>query len=852
MPQSIVSLFRVVIGSSAYRLFSVFASVLLAESTAFAQARSVPYLDPTLPAEERIADLLPRMSLEEKVALLGGGGGGFETKSNARLQIPSLTMTDGPVGVRWGASTAFPSSILMAATWDTSLVRLLGAALGREARAKGRTVLLGPCVNIQRVPQGGRNFESFGEDPFLAARMAVAYIKGVQSERVAATIKHFAANNQEYERTTINAVVDERALREIYLPAFRASVEEAGVWAVMNAYNRLNGPYCTEQSHLNNDILKREWKFKGILMSDWGATHSTVETANGGLDLEMPFGEHFGAELLKAVNDGRVAQSVIDDKVARILRILILSGTFDAHGRSDSASVDLNGHARLNREVAQSGIVLLKNDRELLPLKREALCRIAVIGPNASTLRFGGGGSALVHPTYTVSPLEALRSRAGAGVSIEYAQGCSMLGDIAPIDSMLLSPPDAPAVLHGMRGEYFDNAELRGSPIMVRNDGQISFEWGQGSPAPGIKPDNFSVRWTGTFTPRASDAYTFATVSDDGVRLFVDGSLVIDDWNDHAVYTNRARVELKKGVAHQIRLEYYEHGGDAVVKFGLSLTDERLLEPARSLAQRSDLVIICAGLSHDEESEGFDRKTLELPANQVRLIQEVAMVNRDVVVVLNAGAPVLMDGWIGAVPALVQSWYPGQEGGNAVADVLFGDVSPSGKLPCTYPKRWEDCSAYPTYPGADGVTEYRDGLFVGYRYFDRQNLQPLFPFGHGLSYTIFQYDSLVVERRQGIPNPIVQVSFVVTNAGHRDGAEVAQVYVAEENPLVERPPKELKAFSKEYLKAGQGTSVRCLLRRDAFAHYDVSKRAWVVNRGKYRILVGSSSRDIRLAGSTSF
>ena len=419
------------------------------------------YKDSQTPVEKRIDDLISKMTLEEKIDMIGGTG--FATKPNSRLGIPELKMTDGPVGVRWGTSTAFPAGIMLASTWDTALAGRYGGAVSQEVRAKDRNVILGPCININRVPQGGRNFESYGEDPYLTSRIAVSYVRGVQSGNVAATVKHYATNNQEWERDRINNKVGARALYEIYLPAFKAAVEEGGAMAIMSAYNKLNGSFCSENTFLLQDVLKKEWQFQGLVMSDWGAVHSTLATANNGLDLEMPTGDFLNREkLLPLIKSGTVHESAIDDKVRRILRVMFRLGLFD---EVSSAKPQADGAPQRSvaLDVARAGIVLLKNDNNTLPLNMSSLKSVAVIGPNAAVARTGGGGSSMVNPSPAESPLDALRRMYGRSVTFNYAVGAELPGEITPIGADLLSPPNEPGK-KGLLGEYFNNEELRGEP----------------------------------------------------------------------------------------------------------------------------------------------------------------------------------------------------------------------------------------------------------------------------------------------------------------------------------------------------------------------------------------------------
>jgi beta-glucosidase len=800
-------------------------------------------MSPDVELEKQIADLLTKLTLEEKVSLMGGTG--FDTKAIPRLGIPSLRMTDGPLGVRTGRATAFPASIALAASWDTALVRQVGAALGRETKGKDKNVLLAPCVNIHRVPHGGRNFESFGEDPFVAARMAVAYIQGVQSEGVAATVKHFAVNNQERERDFVDVRVSERALREIYLPAFEASVIEADVLAVMNSYNRLNGPYTTESRHLNHEILKNGWGFRGLLMSDWGATHSVVPAANEGLDLEMPFGKHFGDSLLAAVRAGQVAGSVIDDHVARILRLALSDNMYQSSPKADTAVFMSREHQRLNREAAARGIVLLKNAGALLPLDRSKVRSLAVIGPNADVLRTGGGGSSMVSPTSAVSPLKAIQS-AAPGVDVRFAQGVKLEGDLVPIDPSQLTPGGGMSG-SGWKAEYFDNMNLAGKPKLTRVEPVINHDWVGDSPHKVIPSDQFSARWTATLKPDVSGERLLEVSSDDGIRLWMDGTLLIDDWTNHAEIYHSVPVKLEAGGSYDLRIEYYEDGGSAVARCGWSVDEEGKIEEAASVARSADAVVLVVGYSARFESEGFDRPDLLLPAEQVRLIEAVTAANPRTAVVLHSGAAVIMEDWIDRVPALLEAWYPGQEGGHAIAQVLFGDVNPSGKLTTSFLKRWEDYSSYGTYPNETGVAHYTDDLFVGYRHVDREGIEPRFAFGHGLSYTTFTYENLRVKLQGDLPAPRVEVTFDVVNTGKRAGAEIAQVYVANPSGAVERPRQELRGFARVELAPGERRSIRIELGPRAFSYYDTNLENWVAPPGEYGIRVGSSSRLVRFA-----
>ncbi len=797
------------------------------------------YKDPKTPLEDRVNDLLKQMTLEEKVDMLSGTG--FASKPNERLGIPELKMTDGPVGVRWEKSVAFPSAIMLAATFDTSLAYRYGMAIGRETKAKERNTILGPCVNINRTPQGGRNFESYGEDPFLASRMAVSYVKGVQSEGVVATTKHFAVNNQETDRMTINAKVDTRALYEIYFPAFKAAVQEAQTQAIMCAYNKLNGPYCSENEMLLNKVLKDEWKFDGLVMSDWGAVHSTEGVAAYGLDLEMPGGDFLTKEkLLPLVKEGKVKEATIDDKIKRMLRVMFRMGYFERH--TDKPAANAPEQRAVALDVARSGIVLLKNQNALLPLNVSSYKSVAVIGPNADVLRAGGGGSSQVVPASGESPLDGVKKMFGAKVKVNFAVGARLLGDVPPITPEFFFLNDSTNE-HGLKAEYFTNKELTGEPALRRIDSAIDFQWDDGSPAKEIGIDNFSARWTGKLKPAISGSYELTSASDDGIRVYLDGKLIIDHWSDHAVEARMAKVNLEAGKYYDITVEYYENGGGAVVHLGWTKPNENELTDAVRAAKESDLVLLFIGNSGYQESEGFDRPSIELPESQITLISEIAKVNPNIIVVLNAGAEITPEPWINNVKALVWAFFPGQEGTQAITDVLSGAVNPSGKLPFTIAKRWEDYPAYGNFPGANGDVEYKEGIMVGYRYFDSKKVEPMFPFGYGLSYTTFALSGVKVQKKK---NDMYDVTVNVKNTGTAAGAEVVQLYVKDNKPALVRPEKELKAFAKVSLNAGEQKSVTLRLNRSSFEYYDDVKNMWMKSKGGYTILVGTSSNNVPL------
>ncbi len=803
---------------------------------------NAPYKNPKLPVEQRVNDLLKRMTIQEKLDMLGGTG--FATKPNKRLGIPELRMSDGPLGVRWDSSTAFPSGICMASTWDTSLINKIGKSIGEELKGKGRDVILGPCVNIARIPMGGRNFESFGEDPYLDSRMAVSYIKGVQSEGVAATVKHFAVNNQEFERMFTDVKIDERALNEIYLPTFKAAVTESDALCVMAAYNKVNDAYCSENHYLLNKKLKDDWKFKGLVMSDWGAVHSTIPTAQNGLDLEMPTGEFlYEKSLTEAVNTGEVSIKTIDDKISRILTVMFKLGLFEHQHSPNNNLINTKEHQQVAYKTAVEGIVLLKNNNDALPLNLKSIKSIAVIGPNAAVARTGGGGSSMVTPAYSVSPLEALENKLPKNIKINFAEGIKLSGYANPIDGKYFFQPDKNE--HGLAAEYFTNKNLEGKPAVTKIDAQINFDWGGGSPFPNFPDDNFSVRWTGVLKVPDGGDFIIDVVCDDGVRLFINDSLVINDWTDHAAQSDTYKMHFEKDKSYNIKLEYYENGGDAIIKMGWRSPNDKLIGEAITAAKNSDAAILFVGTSYNFESEGFDRSDLNLPEGQAELINKIASSNKNTIVVVTSGSPVLMSGWIDNVNAVVENWFGGDEIGNAIADVLTGKHNPSGKLPITFPIKWEDCSAYSSYHKQDSVSVYSDGIFVGYRYFDKNNIEPLFPFGYGLSYTKFNYENINLKSA----GEKFLVTFQIKNAGKLIGTETPQLYIHDVNPVVEKAPKELKRFDRISLKPGETKTVKFELTKDDFKYFDSEKHNWQVSPGNYEILIGSSSRNIKLKES---
>jgi beta-glucosidase len=804
--------------------------------------------------EQRVEELLNQLTFREKVSLLSGEDD-WHTVAIPRLGIPALVMTDGPHGVRanrtggkrmQGAATSFPTGVSMAASWDPALIEHVGEALAEETRALGCDILLGPCVNIARVPLAGRNFEAYAEDPYLAGRTGVAWVKGLQRKGVGASLKHYACNNQEFERHRGSSVVDERTLREIYLAQFEMVVKEANPWTVMCSYNRINGVYASENDDLQNQILKDEWGFEGVVVSDWGANHTTVESVAGGLDIEMPGPAlYYGRLLEAAVNTWQLNEDIIDEAARRMLRMIVKSGKMD--GDMPAGSLNTPEHQTLARELEEASITLLKNDDNVLPLK--GVQSIAVIGPNATECRIGGGGSSYLEPPYRVSPLEGLKAKLGAAVldravTINYEQGC---------DNSVELPAIKPDYLgEGLLCEFFNNTDFSGAPVASRSERNIE-DW-RIRLQPGVDPKVFSARWTGTLTVPSSGRYALQLRNACIARLYLDGELVLEaapgeegGWLGSVAQTF---MTLEAGRAYALKVEYIKLPD---VDFtGLYLQgafapdpDDRL-ERAVALAKQSDVAIIFGGMPKGFESEGADRPHMKLPGDQDMLIAAVAAANPNTVVVLNVGSPVEMP-WVDDVAAVVLAYYMGQEGGNAVANVLTGAVNPSGKLPVTFPKRYEDNPSYINYPGTMEVL-YGEGIFVGYRYYDKKNVEPLFPFGHGLSYTTFAYSDVQVPDvvKAGAP---VRVAVTVTNTGTVAGQEVVQLYVGDPVSSLVRPPKELKGFKKVNLEPGASAVVEFTLDERALSFYDPYRSQWVAEPGAFEVLFGSSSRDIRAQGA---
>ena len=792
----------------------------------------------TSEAEQRAKEIVAKMTLKEKLRYISGYTGGFSICPVPRLGLPEVFMADGPQGIRNNTkSTMYPSGILSAATWNRDLNYRLGRGLGQDAKARGVGILLGPGVNIYRSPLCGRNFEYFGEDPYLSGEVAKQYILGVQSEGVIATIKHFAANNQEWDRHHVSSEVDERTLQEVYFAPFRKAVKEAHVGAVMNSYNLLNGVHASENRWLNIDILRDTWGFKGILMSDWVSVYSTVGAANHGLDLEMPTGEYLNEELLMpAIEQGLITEATIDLKVQHILQTLIAFGFLDKEPKDTSIALD-NPHSRQTAlDIAREGIVLLKNEGNMLPLKG----RTVVMGSNAEVL-VTGGGSGFVSPFSTVSIAEGLEQ-------LQKRNTIRLEDDLLFDDLKDAIYADEGKRQKGFKAEYFKNVELKGTPDATCMENQIAHDWGTGVPLEGFPADGFSVRWTATYVPVTNGLVRMTMCGRGGYRAYI---------NDQLICTNHLPereqvIEVEAGKKYRLRVEYHNYGGDARIGLKAGILNESLLKQTLAKAKN---VVLCVGFNNGDEDggiegEGADR-SFALPKPRLELIRKVTSLHDNVVVVVNAGGGIDFSDWGDKVKAIVMAWYSGQEGGRAVAEILTGVISPSGKLPISIEHRWEDNpvskSYYENMKFAEYKrTQYSEGIFMGYRGYDKSGIKPLYPFGYGLSYTTFAYGNLMVEKN-GVNR--VKVTFDISNTGKMDAAEVAQVYVHDVKSSVPRPYKELKGYEKVFLKKGETKRVTIELEDDAFSYYDMDKQRFVVEKGDFEILVGTSSECLPLKGS---
>ncbi len=825
----------------------IFSLALLALTPTLSSAAVSPGLVADDAAIERRVDgLLAKLTLEEKVALLGGVEG-FYSEAVPKIGLPRLQMTDGPAGVRSSAtpSNAYAAGIALAASWDPDLAERVGASMGRDARARGISFLLGPGVNLYRAPQNGRNMEYYGEDPYLAGKLASGLIRGVQAQGVVATVKHFAANNSEYDRRNLNTLIDERTLRELYLPAFEMAVKEGGVGAVMSSYNLVNGDYLAENKVIARDILKREWGFNGLYMSDWEAAYDGIKAFNAGLDLEMPVAEAMKPEvLLPALRNGTLSRADLDDKTRRLLRTAVRFGLLDRPQRDyDIALMDRAPDA-VALDSARAGLVLLKNDGRVLPLDANRLKTIAVIGPAAHPGAGTGGGSSHIEAFRSQSLLSAVVDKLGDKVKVLYSRGLPTTDDIFKKDKVFVTAEGGPGLLR----ETFANPDFAGKPIDRVYVGTVD-QW---RPELWTTPasERRSMRWTARFVPPAAGDYMFLTAasSKDTYTLYLDGKPVVEQILREGQAPHQAIVRLEAGKAVDVRLDYRPDVSYSRMSLGAIAVDKMIGEDARRMAATADAVVLAVGFDATSESEAFDR-SFELPWGQEALIRAIAKANPRTIVSVTSGGAYATDGWLAQVPALLPNWYQGQRGGTALAEGLLGERALEGKLPISFERRWQDNPTHDFYdaiPPKDGgkpSVRYGEGVFLGYRWYTSHAdaAQPLFAFGHGLSYTDFKFANLKLTPKGEGGKATLDVEFDVSNVGARDGSEVAQVYVGNPSAKVPRPAKELKAFRKLHLGAGQTQHVVLNLDRRALAYYDVGRRDWRVDPGSFRVYVGNAS-----------
>ncbi|PCK09953.1 MAG: glycosyl hydrolase [Alteromonadaceae bacterium] len=804
--------------------------------------------------EGRIDALIAQMTLEEKVSLLHGNTK-FSVASIERLGIHEMWMSDGPHGVRheinrhgWSGagwtndhSSYLPHLTSVAASWNRRMATLHGDVLGSEARHRGKDLILGPGINLARLPLYGRNFEYMGEDPYLAGKLSVAEIKAIQANDVAATVKHYALNTQELNRAGHNAKPDERTLRELYLPAFEESVKEGGVYAIMGAYNSYYGDNANQSKHLIMDILKGEWGYQGLVVTDWGSDINTYDAAVNGLDIEMGTGQddynnYFLAQpLIDMVNDGKVPLSVVDDKVRRILRVQIRIGMMDKSrlaGERNTAK-----HQSAAREIASEGIVLLKNDAQLLPLQKKKLKNILVMGPNTDKKHASGGGSSQIKALYEITPLQGLKEYLGDDVDITVMRARS--STISPI-----------------AGDYILTRHWTGTPawnLLFYSDAShkeqiktASIPASQYSPAKGEKE---YVTLTAEVAPTDSGIHTLKIAAIGKFKVFINGKMIFER-NSHNKDIITHDVTLNGKQKYWFELHY--EGED-----GLTLgwnapgnpfdSEEKYLAAAKA----ADAVLYFGGLSHNEDREAIDRMNMTLPDSQDEIISKLLEVNDNTVIFMVAGSAVEMP-WVDKAKTLVWGWYGGMEAGNAFAEVLFGDVNPGGKMPITLPVKLEDTSAIALDDYHFEESTYPDGVFIGYRWLEKQNIKPMFPFGHGLSYTTFSYANIQLSDSRISGDDTLTVTAKITNTGKVAGAEVVQLYLNDKIASVPRPKKELKGFDKVFLDPGESKTVSMTIKKRDLSFWDINSHNWLAEAGEFEVMLGASISDIRLRESFQY
>jgi beta-glucosidase len=818
--------------------------------------------------QQHIEDLIHKMSLDQKLDYIGGTG--FGIRAVPELGLPAINMSDGPYGTRSNSgfpSTTYAAGIGLAASWDPALAARVGGGIGRDARARDVHYMLGPGVNIYRSPRNGRNFEYFGEDPFLASQIAVGYIEGMQKQGVSATIKHFLANNSEFLRHDSNSIVDERALRELYLPAFEAGVTQAHVGAIMDSYNLINGQHATQNGYFNTDIVRNEWHYPYVVMSDWDATYDGIAAANGGLDIEEPTGKFMNrADLSAAIKSGKVTEATIDLKLRHLLTTDVAfdwisfgpDGSVHARNQQDpSISVVDAANNTVALDSARESIVLLKNDGHILPLDKTMLKTVLVVGPNAYPGVAVGGGSAGVVPFHLVSDVEGLTTVLGPSVNVLYDRGLPTLGHLANNTSFTTKERNGEP---GVTLESFANDKLEGKSAKqvvphITLDGLSMKDVLANLEAlmPVLfnsPPKSISHRFTG-FYNAAKDGRYVVTLENggegNGARIYVDDKLVYDGWAIVRAFQPTYTLTLSAG-PHKVVVEEWQHGiiGGHML-FAITPASEIVDPHAVELASKADVVLVAAGFQQESESEGGDR-TFSLPYGEDELINAMASANPKTIVDITAGGNVDSNAWLDHVPAVLQSWYGGQQGGTALAEVLTGKIDPSGHLPVTFERHAEDNPTFADYYPAEGSIDvhYNTGIYVGYRGYEKAHTKPLFPFGYGLSYTTFKLSKLTLTPELSAKEPHVTVSFDITNTGKVSGAEVAQVYVSDNHAPVDRPEHELKGFERVELAAGQTKHVSVTLTPRSFAYYDVAAKKWTIAPGDFTINVGDNLENLTL------
>ena len=846
--------------SSPHRSLRVFRPVFLTATAILAPVMLAQAPVPDSPAiEEQAHALLSKLTLEQKIELIGGVDDMF-THAQPGARLPRLKMSDASVGVRtWGPTTAYAGGAALAATWDRDYAHRLGESLGDDARARGVNFLLGPGVNIARSPVNGRNFEYLSEDPFLNASLVVPYIEGLQSKGVSATVKHFAMNNEEYNRHNVSADIDERTMREIYLPAFEAAVTRAHVDSVMNSYNLINGVHATQNEFLNLKVLKGEWGFQGILMSDWDSTYDGIGAANNGLDLEMPSSRFMNTQtLVPAVQNGTVKQAAIDDKILRILRVSLRYGWLDRPQLDLAESTYSTADKPVALDGALESLTLLKNEGHLLPLRTKGLKSIAVIGPDAWPAVPGGGGSSQASAFDPVSIVTGIEELVGPGVKVLYSRGLPEMNDLFGHSNWEA----------GVEEATYPSKDFSGTPVTAHVSSVANYKdewWGPEDRTPR------SIRYSASFKANRNGNYAVVAAASGGDRykISVDGRQIIEQTEVEGQHPEQALIELSAGQTVRVVADYLPAFSGNRFGLGMAGEEEMISDEVRRFASAADVAVVSVGFSASNESEGLDR-TFTLPWGQDALIEAVAGANPHTIVTLTAGGGVDTRRWLDKVPALLDTWYPGQEGGTAVAQVLFGQHNPEGKLPVSFDRAWEDNPSYAYYypiPGADTslhVTEYgrpavdyviphvkyQDKLMVGYRYWTTTGKHPLFPFGFGLSYTTFRFSKLEIPASLATGSTL-NVSFDVTNTGNAEGAEVAEVYVSDPSAKVQRPERELKGFEKVRLAPGQTRHISVPLDARAFSYWDETGHRWAIDPGKFQIHVGDSSEDTPLQGEVT-